>query len=138
MTPLSLYTVMLLLFVPSRQAAGDEACMMTDAEGNLHLNPAPQARVLVNGADILQEMLAQRAEIAALKAALSSYNGSHAVLELLVQQMQQQQQMQLHLPGKAVLLVIGAGTDDANGYYKANGDFNSKPQYLKVRTLSYR
>jgi len=36
-------------------------------------------------------------------------------------------------PKGAVLQVVGAGEDSVNGFYKANGVFHDKPQYLKVR-----
>jgi len=37
----------------------------------------------------------------------------------------------VHPPG-AILQVVGAGTNEVNGYYKANGKHNDKPQYRKV------
>jgi hypothetical protein len=34
------------------------------------------------------------------------------------------------------LRVGGAGTDEANGFYKQDGELNGKPKYTKVRVLA--
>ena len=124
----------------------DHASIHVDADGNLHLDPAFNGRVLINGTDVL----ALLDRLVLLKTddcspspcknggtctdGVGAYTCNCTVgYEGEDCSVSEDLDARMKSVYSAVLKVIDAGEDRVNGYYKANGVLNSKPRYLKVR-----
>jgi len=134
-------------------AAGNDgknrASVYVDADGNLHLDPAFNGRVLVNGTDVMAVLdrlvmlttddcspspcknggMCTVGVDAYTCTCTAGYEGEDCSINTADTRMKSDY--------GAVLKVLGAGEESVNGFYKANGEANGKPRYLKVRQSWY-